>query len=254
MQASQLCILTMTSFQHTAPVHSISHPLSPDEPPPSTGKGRKSRIGTASLPRDVPATNTNYLTLKAQLEKPEVKERDDIWDGSVRGKARRASHGSISSALSPERPPPPLIIVAASPSSTEKLPESGQISVSAQQILQTQWHTYSDSAIQHAISRLSTTSDSPADSSDSSHPYHTALRALSSNLSRMRIELEESRRKLEETESARRARADFVLTQYTEASEHEIARRVVASIFSEEERDVRRKLSFMVCSFLYITL
>jgi small G protein signaling modulator 3 len=76
------------------------------------------------------------------------------------------------------------------------------------QIITTKWHTYSDEAIQTAISKFSA-SESPADAPD--YPYHTTLRILSSavhNLSRVRLELEDTRKVLYEKELARRKRAD----------------------------------------------
>lgn len=117
------------------------------------------------------------------------------------------------------------------------------------QVLATKWHEYSDEAIQSAISTFSV-SESPAEVS--SHPYHSALRVLSSHLSRVRMELEESRRKLMEKEGARRSNADELMKQL-QPSEQDIARRVIQTIFTEEDDDrrrVRKQQSFMVCVLL----
>ncbi|KAF8885861.1 rab-GTPase-TBC domain-containing protein [Gymnopilus junonius] len=106
-------------------------------------------------------------------------------------------------------------------------------------VLANKWHTYSDEAIQASISKLSA-SDSPADAP--SHPYHTALRVLSSavnNLSRARLELEEGRRMLQEKEAARKKRAEELLMEL-KVSDQEIARRVIQSLFTDDDEMVHR--------------
>ena len=118
------------------------------------------------------------------------------------------------------------------------------------QVMATKWHTYSDEAIQATISQLGA-SDSPADTP--SHPYHTALRVLSSNLSRARLELEETRRALREKEAAKKKRADALLREL-QPSDQEVARRVIQSLFTdddENEHRVQRKLSVLVCVRYY---
>lgn len=116
------------------------------------------------------------------------------------------------------------------------------------QVLATRWHEYSDEAIQSVISNFSV-SESPAEVS--SHPYHSALRVLSSalhNMSRVRLELEEQRRVLQEKELARRERADALMKEL-QPSEQDIARRVIQSIFTdadEAKHQIRRQQSLMV--------
>jgi len=106
----------------------------------------------------------------------------------------------------------------------------------ATQVLANKWHEYSDEAIQAAISRLSA-AESPSDVD--THPYHTALRALSSalhNLSRARIELEEHRKLLQEKEAARKERAQDLLSEL-QPSEREVAKRVIQSIFPDDDEN-----------------
>ena len=116
------------------------------------------------------------------------------------------------------------------------------------QILTTKWHTYSDEAIQTPISKFSA-SESPADAPN--YPYHTTLRILSSavhNLSRVRLELEDTRKVLYEKELARRKRADELLKEL-EPSEQDVAKRFIQSLFTdddENEHNVQRKQSVMV--------
>ena len=123
----------------------------------------------------------------------------------------------------------------------------GTRSAVAAQVLAVKWHDYSDEAIQTTISNLGA-SDSPADVHG--HPYHTALRVLSSalhNLSRVRVELEEERRVLKDKEGAQRERADALLKELL-PSEQDIAKRVMQSIFTDADEalhQVHRKQSFM---------
>ncbi|TFK73323.1 TBC-domain-containing protein [Pluteus cervinus] len=113
------------------------------------------------------------------------------------------------------------------------------------ELLSTKWHECSDEEIQSNISNVASTS-SPADPPN--HPYHTVLRVLSSalhNLSQARMELEESRRVLKEKEAARRSRAETLLTEL-QPSEREIAKKVIHSIFADDDEDthqVRRQHS-----------
>ncbi|PBK72497.1 TBC-domain-containing protein [Armillaria solidipes] len=240
------------SSQSTTPVH--SHPLSPDEIHSSS----RSRIRP---PRDADTRPTsNYFTLKSQFENDAVTAPS--WDGSVRGhrKARRLSALSADVFLDKPTSPPstpaspriaPLIIVGTSNASMSTPPgtpsrrfpdfllpndvEAGTLHPSAaSQVLATKWHEYSDEAIQSAISNLSV-SESPA--GVSSHPYHSALRVLSlalNNLSRARSDLEEQRRKLEEREGERRRRAENLMDEL-QPSDQDVARRVLQSIFIDEQ-------------------
>jgi small G protein signaling modulator 3 len=260
----------MASVHLKTPVH--SHPLLPDEIP---SRGRRNR-GNHDSDSKRPAAN--YFTLKAQLETESPNSNGQNWDGSVRGysklekrrsmdgkSAHKASSSSLSSMLDRHNSNVPLFVVgpshesAASPNGSSRRnpefvitsdsdPDLFGPSVSAQ-VLATKWHECSDETIQSAISNLSV-SDSPTEMS--SHPYHSALRVLSSalhNLSRARVELEENRRVLLEKEVARRERADALMKEL-QPSEQEIAKRVIQAIFTdadEAQHDVRRQQSFMVC-------
>lgn len=115
-------------------------------------------------------------------------------------------------------------------------------------IVSTRWQEYSDEAIQSAISGFSA-SDSPA--SASSHPYHSVIRILSSayhNLAKVRRQLEENRALLLQKEAERKARAE-VLLEELQPSEQEIARRVLQSLFTDDDEGghrIQRKQSHMV--------
>lgn len=159
---------------------------------------------------------------------------------------------------------PPLFVVGSSTDSTPWSPRSKKQGTTvmdaeteglghgaAPQVIATKWHEYSDEAIQTTISNISV-SKSPSDIPE--NPYHTALRVLSSalnNLSKVRTELEESRRELQEKESARRTKADDFVKNL-QPSEHDIARRVIESIFTDDEteteRQVQKQRSFLVCA------
>ncbi|KAF8963126.1 rab-GTPase-TBC domain-containing protein [Flammula alnicola] len=247
----------MASTHIKTPVH--SHPLSPEEVP---SKGRRSR---GQLGSDVRPTSTaaNYFTLKAQLEQDQSDSPN--WDGSVRGygkvekrrviEVNSGQKGSSSSlAMMWDKPTttraPPLFVVGSTHdlALAQGTPEvlitaesevDGIDSAVSSQILATKWHTYSDEAIQTTISKISA-SDSPADASN--HPYHTALRVLSSavhNLSRARLELEVTRRVLREKEMASKARAEELLKELT-TSEQDVARRIIQSLFADDDEDEHR--------------
>ncbi|KAJ3511961.1 hypothetical protein NLJ89_g3801 [Agrocybe chaxingu] len=245
----------------STPVH--SHPLLPEELP---SRGRRNRAQPSSDAR--PASTANYFTLKAQLEQDASDSPN--WDGSVRGYGKTEKRGSMEVKRTPSSTlsaiwdrqssttskTPPLFIVGSAHDRpvTQGNPEvlitgeselEGVPSTVSGQILATKWHTYSDEAIQMTISKVGA-SDSPADTPN--HPYHTALRVLSSavqNLSRARLELEEARRALQEKEAARRKRADELLKELR-PSEQEIAKRVIQSLFTDDdetEHQVHRKQS-----------
>ena len=116
----------------------------------------------------------------------------------------------------------------------------------ANKVLTTRWHEYSNESIDSALSALGT-----LDSSFSDHPLHDALRTLSSavhRLSAARAQLEESRRALLEKEASRRARADQLMREL-QPSDRELARRVIQSLFPDDDEDsheVRRKTSASV--------
>ncbi|KAG5650789.1 hypothetical protein H0H81_011040, partial [Sphagnurus paluster] len=258
----------MSNSHVKTPVH--SHPLLPEDAPTRTR-----RSGRGNQDTDPPRPTTSYFTLRAQLEAESP--GGSSWDGSVRGygkadrdktlvgnAARKASSASLSGMWDRPNGTAPLFTVgsshdSASPASRASGFRNPDVLVTSEldtelygpgvttQVLTTKWHECSDDAIQSAISNISV-SDSPADVS--SHPYHTALRVLSSalhNLSRVRVELEENRKVLQEKEIARRERADALLKELP-SSEQDVARRVIQSIFtdpSESHHMVRRQQSFV---------
>jgi hypothetical protein len=118
----------------------------------------------------------------------------------------------------------------------------------ATRILSNPWHGYSDEAIQSAISSISVT-ESPA--SISGHPYQTSLRVLSSavhNLTKIRREMGESLRVIQEKERARKQRAEELMREL-QPSERDIARRVMQSLFTDDDEGmhhVERSQSQMV--------
>ena len=263
----------MASTPTTTPVH--HHPLSPNDVP--SGRSRRSRGGNTPGTDPKAALNTNYFGLKAQLENDENNETHAGWDGSVRRlakvkgetTARRSSGSSTSlpemfnrkaSTSKNDSRNTPLIIVASS-SSSEQPTEPSEPSFSfTSQILATKWHEYSDEAIQSAISSISSSS-SPADVSN--NPYHSVLRCLSlalSNMARVRAELEERKRLLEERELARRQRAEELLGELMQPNERDVVTRVVKEIFADDEEqveenhdnthEVRKQQSFMVFSLI----
>ncbi|PPQ73760.1 hypothetical protein CVT26_011878 [Gymnopilus dilepis] len=239
-----------STAQNKTPVH--SHPLSPDDVP---SKSRRNRLNPASDSRPV-SSASNYFTLKAQLEQNNLDSPN--WDGSVRGYGKTEKMKSLEPDSSPsltnmwDRSPkaaplfivgsqgdralthaPPEVVVTAEPEL------DGVSPAMSAHVLATKWHTYSDEAIQASIAKLSA-SDSPADAP--SQPYHTALRVLSSavnNLSRARLELEEGRRLLLEKELARRKRAEDLLKEL-KPSEQDVAKRVIQSLFTDDDELVHR--------------
>ncbi|KAK7055916.1 GTPase activating rab protein [Favolaschia claudopus] len=253
----------MASNHLKTPVH--EHPLSHEEA--SSGRTRRSR-GNHDSPASRPTTN--YFTLKAQLEQNNSPEPG--WDGSVRGYAKqrssapasvhkpkaKASSNSLSVLWDHDTRPAPLFLVGGgeSPGSQPNifLTDSSQTEqfqcdpTLKAQILDTKWHECSDDDIQSAISGLGVP-QSPAEAPG--HPYHSALRVLSQalhNLAQARMELELGRQALQEKEAARRTRAEALMNELQLVSEREIARRVIQSIFTddnEEDHHVRRQQSLM---------
>ncbi|CAL1715843.1 unnamed protein product [Somion occarium] len=227
----------------STPVH--SHPLLADE---GSSRGRRSR---GREERDLTKSpTTSYFTLKAQLEtsaQEGTRHTGGNWDGSVRGYGDRKK----------DKPAPIIVVESASGTiftPSNKASGNLQSLFSNQpnndvtsQVLATRWHEYSDEAIQSTISSLDST-ELPSHSS--SHPYHTALRVLSSTvdrLSKARTELEESRKMLLEKETARKARGEELLKQLL-PSERDVARRVLQSLFPddvEEDHQVQRKHSMV---------
>ncbi|TFK21482.1 TBC-domain-containing protein [Coprinopsis marcescibilis] len=254
----------MASTQLKTPVH--SHPLSAEELP---SRIRRSR-GSQGPPSDTRPT-TNYFALKAQLEQdPGHNGSPSNWDGSVRGYGKTDKKvvgrellaspslwGSppTTSPLFQEHtgkrnniiPPKIDISPAAEFTATSEFnPEDLGNSV-VDQITATKWHEYSDDVIRSKVSTIVDTEN------DRSEPYHTTIRALSSayhNLCRAHVELEETRRLIKEKELARRKRADNLL-QELHPSEKDVARRVIQSIFTDDDESlhkVQRKQSVMSLS------
>ncbi|KAJ4472028.1 GTPase activating rab protein [Lentinula aciculospora] len=262
---------SLSASASSTPVN--SHPLSPDEIQ-SSSRSRRSRLLNNSNNTAESALSTNYFTLKAQLEQ----HNNDNWDGSVRGLAKtdrrksldtnsfRTNRPSLPSCFSDESETDivtaPLIIVR---SDDQHLPVHGIVESTGadlqelaldptmtSRVLTTRWHEYSDDAIQSAIAGISA-SESPADVS--SHPYHSTLRVLSMalhNLSKARLELEQSRKALLEKEDARRVRAEEFTRQFKSENEREFARRFVQRIFVDDDVEaleqrawVRKKHSHM---------
>ncbi|KAF9525807.1 rab-GTPase-TBC domain-containing protein [Crepidotus variabilis] len=272
----------MSSVHSKTPVH--SHPLSPDDVVPST-RGRRSRGGTAAQSsanndgssQKATPTTSSYFTLKTKMEQESAADSHN-WDGSVRGYGKadksKLTNGQSpqqiisspslaplwdSSTTTPATGIPPVIALGSQsaervpfPASTPEIlavgdvPLEGVSTAVSTQILATNWHTSSDQDIQRAISSFQA-SESSTD--DALHPYHTALRVLSSavhNLSRARLELEETRRVLQEKEIARRQKADDLLKELR-SSDQDIAKKVIQVLFTDDEdyHRVTRKQSVL---------
>ena len=116
----------------------------------------------------------------------------------------------------------------------------------SQKVLTTKWHEYSNADIDSALSSFGS-----IEAGYSDQPLHETIRTLSSavhRLSAARAELEESRRALLQKEASRRARADQLMKELP-PSDRELARRVIQSIFPDDDEDghsVRRKFSASV--------
>ncbi|KAI6099822.1 hypothetical protein F5141DRAFT_1251432 [Pisolithus sp. B1] len=267
--------------QPSTPVH--LHPLSSDDTLP---RGRRSRgtpdvtTDNYKLPSNLP----NSKTKSERLGEADAKDVVNInhsrpnWDGSVRGYGRGERHGVGEERDAPQRRPSvasfstlgqtppapakgPYLVVAPSCDNNHILPlspvsfrgkpllvEGAPPELSspfATQVLSNTWHNYSDEVIQSAISQLSVI-ESPSDVDG--HPYHATLRVLSSafhHMSRTCLELEECRRLLEEKSNARKQRAEALLEELL-PSERDVAKRVILSIFTddnEHEHHVERQES-----------
>lgn len=242
--------------QATTLVH--SHPLSAEELP---SRGRRTRVGQRKA--ETPSVNSanthtpNYFTLRERLDVNAHAESRHVHanlDGSVRGygKADQAHTTRDTSATRQPLPTlwdrPPMFVVGSSKDrlavnsmarTAELVGIDGLLPGAASQILANQWHDYSDEAIQSAISSISV-SESPA--SVSSHPYHAALRVLSSavhNLTKVRREMEDSLRVIQEKERARRQRADELMKELR-PSERDIAGRVMQSLFTDDDEGMHK--------------
>ena len=263
----------MTSASSSTPQPAIpvnSHPLLADDLP---SRGRRTRDasrkehGDHPPPTDSANTRTpNYFTLKERLDtKAQASPSNGRanWDGSVRGYGK-ADRPHTTRDTSSNRQPlpttwdrPPTFVVGSSKDrlsvgsmarTAELVAIDGLPTGAASHILSNPWHDYSDEAIQSAISSISVT-ESPA--SVSSHPYHTSLRVLSSavhNLTKIRREMGESLRVIQEKERARRQRAEELMKEL-QPSERDIARRVMQSLFTNDDEGmhhVERSQSQMV--------
>ncbi|KAJ7052018.1 rab-GTPase-TBC domain-containing protein [Mycena amicta] len=246
----------MASIHLKTPVQ--EHPLLPEEAPSS--RTRKHRGNQEQ------STSTNYFALKAQLEQsqqqPNGTTTTATWDGSVRGYGKssassslhrpkpKASTSSLSVLWDHENRPAPLFIVDGPNTQPSILltREEDRSDVLKAQVLDTRWHECSDEEIQSKIAGLSPAT-SPAEAP--TQPYHSALRVLSQalvNLAQARVELEEGRKALKEKEAARKERAEALMNELQLVSEREIARKVIQSVFTdddEEQHNVRRQQSFL---------
>jgi small G protein signaling modulator 3 len=174
------------------------------------------------------------------------------WDGSVKGYGKRISAdgrtlSSNSLNVLWDRGPAPFAAVEPHISRTSPLASPNWRSpklvlpdeeVEDASIVSHKWHEYSDDVIQATLS-----------SSESSS--HSAIRALSfalGNLSRVCTELEEKHRVLQEKESARRTRSEELMKEL-QPSERDVAKRVIQSIFTDDDErvhQVQRQQSRMV--------
>ena len=246
-----------------------SHPLLADDIP---SRGRRTRPASRQehgelSPADSANTRTpNYFTLKERLDAKDQADSSNAhanWDGSVRGYGRADRPHTTRDTSSTRQPlpttwdRPPTFVVGSSKDrlsagrmarTAELVAIDGLPTGAATHILSNPWHDYSDEAIQSAISSINVT-ESPA--SVSNHPYHTSLRVLSSavhNLTKVRREMEESLRVIQEKERARRQRAEELIKEL-QASDRDIARRVMQSLFTDDDEgthNVERSQSQMV--------
>lgn len=264
-----LRIPSMDTSSSGATPTNLNHPLS-TEPTSGSSRSRRSRARQGS---DASRTASGYFTLKSQLQPDDTTLTNGAtWDGSVRGLGSRNTERlrgrdrdvSVSSIWDRSTSRQAPVIVVEQPDSshhldTAKLPRKGipfQLhkeylgldKEATSEVLTTRWHRQSDQAIQSTISKL----DFHDSSSDAArHPYHATLRILSSALSNMRKAckaLEDDRALLQEKEAARKERADQLLRELP-PSERDIAKRIVQSLFPDDDEHVhqiQRRQSNMV--------
>jgi len=219
-----------------APAH--SHPLSP-----LLSRGRRSR----EPPRSDSKNATSCLTLNAQPE-----QLTSSCDGSGRGYsklnkysgARRKDHPSSGDDVGAS------VFGSSHGSHVINVLQSQQYSqLAIAHVLNTKWHKCSNDAIEDAISMMISMEESD---SVVNHSYFTALRILSSAYSSMVHawhDSQEYRRLVLEKETARKQRADDLLCEL-QPSEMEVARRVIQSIFTNDDEHsygVQRQQSNRVC-------
>ena len=226
-------------------VHLTSHPLLDDEPSPRVGR-RTPRRERASATEAPAGSSSGYFTLKALLEN-DARSGSGNWDGSVRGRGTKtaprmspSTHRSSLPALWDTQTTTPTVVIDSTASepaanddalyndiATAVIGGSDQDSVS--RILSTPWHNYPDSSMYAALD-------------EQGHSQYTVLRTLSAATERLlkaRKELEEGRRVLLEKEEARRRRGNALLEELPQ-SERDIARRVLASLFTSDDEEGHR--------------
>ena len=248
-----------STAQIAIPVH--SHPLLADDLP---SRGRRTRPTSRQDQADHPSADGSNNTwtpsyfphkerLDAEAQAGSSNGRAN-WDGSVRGYGKADRARTTRDASSSRRPlptawdRPPTFVAGSSKDrlsagsmarTAELVAVDGLPTGAASRILSHPWHDYSDEAVQSAISAISV-AESPA--FVSSHPYHTSLRVLSSavhNLTKIRREMEESLRVIQEKERARRQRAEELMKEL-QASDRDIARRVMQSLFTDDDEGMHK--------------
>jgi len=220
-----------------APAH--SHPLSP-----LLSHGRRSREPARSDSKNA----TSCLTLNAQLEH-DISITSNC-DGSGRGYSkpnkytRRKDHPSSGDEVGAS------VLGSSHGSHVINVLQSQQHSqLVIAHVLNTKWHECSDDAIEDAILTM-ISMEEPG--SVVNHSYFTALRILSSAYSSMSYAWQDSqeyRCLVLEKETARKQRADDLLCEI-QPSEREVARRVIQSIFTNDDEHsyrVQRQQSNRVC-------
>ncbi|KAJ7183627.1 rab-GTPase-TBC domain-containing protein [Mycena filopes] len=230
----------MGSIHLKTPVH--EHPLLPEEfPSVRTRKLNRGNHDPDSRP------STNYFTLKTDETNGDNGPHNYSVPNSVHKPKPRPSSASLSVLWDRDDttrlPPAPLFIVADAVTPSIFLEETkgpgdgmGLDPSLHRQVLDTKWQERDDGEIDTVIKTLDTAS-----------PYHSALRILSQNLTKARVELEAGRKALQ----ARRARAEGLMDGLQLVSEREIARRVIQAVFDgddaevQQQQQVRRQHSFM---------
>ncbi|KAJ8453820.1 hypothetical protein ONZ45_g19555 [Pleurotus djamor] len=233
------------------PVH--LHPLSADEPLSTSGRRNRGRAQES----DSVKPPNNYFALKAQLEQDGSNDKAS-WDGSVRGYSKSSKRQSLdassvgqksatSLAALWDKPSAPFFMVGSADDDVDdenEAPESFNEATSSlvtNQILNAKWHEYPDSAIHSSIADIN-------QNSTTNNPYHTTIRVLSSAVSKLvevRRDLERAKRELEEKEASRKRRTEALVNELS-PSERDIARRIIQSIFTDDDEvghRVQRKAS-----------
>ena len=168
---------------------------------------------------------------------------------------------SLTVAISPNTTTaPPLIVVESSSGNVDTSWFDGALrqeigneldAPNAAEILDMHWNDYSDETIRSTVPRLFPITSPAGQSSD---PYHTTIRVLSSAVHRLaqaRVELEEGRKKLMEKEAGRRAKATELMKEL-QPNERDVARRVMQTLFPEDEEEeqmLHKKPSQLVSTY-----